>query len=189
MPSKPVIHEPNLSHIFNLFSLFLSYPSFSADYITKGGCINRKFHLLPSLSSCCSETQTLSEVHSIKPLHFLQHTYAALSSHAPIEGRNVCTPLFSISILSPYISCSINTYRGLTVRHSSDYLIRSSVVSDCLKPHELQHTRLPRPSPSPGVYSNSYPLSQWCHPTISSSVVPFSSYLQSFPASGSLLMS
>ena len=64
-----------------------------------------------------------------------------------------------------------------------------SVVSDSLRPHELQHNRPPCPSPIPGVYSNSSPLSQWCHPTISSSVVPFSSWLQSFPASGSFQMS
>ena len=59
-----------------------------------------------------------------------------------------------------------------------------SVVSDSLWPHGLQHARPPCPSPTPGVYSNSCPLSQWCHPTIWSSVVPFS-HLQSFPASGS----
>ena len=53
----------------------------------------------------------------------------------------------------------------------------------------LQHTRPPCPLPTPGVYSNSCPLSQWCHPTISSSVVPFSSHLQSFPATGSFQMS
>ena len=53
----------------------------------------------------------------------------------------------------------------------------------------LQHSRPPCPSPTPRVYSNSYPLSRWCHPAISSSVVPFSSYLQSFPASGSFPMS
>ena len=58
-----------------------------------------------------------------------------------------------------------------------------SVVSDSWRPHGLQHDRLPCPSPAPGVCSNSCPLSQWCHPTISSSVVPFSSHLQSFPAS------
>ena len=52
-----------------------------------------------------------------------------------------------------------------------------------------KHTRLPYLSPSPGAYSNSYPLSQWCHPTISSSVLPFTSCLQSFPALGSFLMS
>ena len=60
-----------------------------------------------------------------------------------------------------------------------------SVVSDSLWPHGPQHARPPCPSPAPGVYSNPCPLSQWHHPAISSSVVPFSSCLQSFPASGS----
>ena len=64
-----------------------------------------------------------------------------------------------------------------------------SVMSYSLWPHGLQHARLPCPSPTPGVYSNSCPLSLWCHPTISSSVVPFSSPLQSFPASESFQMS
>ena len=59
-----------------------------------------------------------------------------------------------------------------------------SVVSDSLQPHGPQHARPPCPSPTPRVYSNSSPLSQWCHPTISSSVIPFSSCPQSFPASG-----
>ena len=63
----------------------------------------------------------------------------------------------------------------------------SSVVSDSLRPHGLQHTRPPCPPPTPGVYSNSCPLSQWCHPTISSSVI--SSHLQSFLPSRSLLVS
>ena len=62
-------------------------------------------------------------------------------------------------------------------------------MSDSLQPHALQHARLPYPLPTPRAYSNSCPLSQWCHPTISSSVVPFSSCLQSFPASGSFPMS
>ena len=57
-----------------------------------------------------------------------------------------------------------------------------SVVSDSLRPHEPQHTRTPCPSPTPRVYPNSCPLNQWCHPTISSSVLRFSSRLQSFPA-------
>ena len=64
-----------------------------------------------------------------------------------------------------------------------------SVVSNSLPPHGLQHNRLPCPSPTPRVYSNSCPLSQWCHSTILSSVVPFSSRLQSFRASGSFQMS
>ena len=64
-----------------------------------------------------------------------------------------------------------------------------SVMSDSLQPHELQHTRPPCPSPTPRIYPNSCPLSLWCHPIISSSVVPFSSCPQSFPASGSFQMS
>ena len=64
-----------------------------------------------------------------------------------------------------------------------------SVVSDSLWPHESQHARSPCPSPTPGVYSNSCSSSQWCHPTISSSVIPFSSCPQTLPASGSFPMS
>ena len=63
------------------------------------------------------------------------------------------------------------------------------VVCDSLWPHRLQHARFPCPSPSPGVCSNSCPLSQWCHPTVSSSVLPFSSCLQFFSASGSFPVS
>ena len=64
-----------------------------------------------------------------------------------------------------------------------------SVMFDSLRPHGLQHTRLPCPSPTPGACSNSCPLSRWCHPTISSSVILFSSCHQSFPASGSFPVS
>ena len=62
-------------------------------------------------------------------------------------------------------------------------------MSKPLQPHGLQHARLPYPSPTPRAYSNSCPLSRWCHPTISSSVVPFSSCFQTFSASGSFPMS
>ena len=71
----------------------------------------------------------------------------------------------------------------------SSFRFSRSVVSDSLRPHELQHARPPCPSPTPGVYSNSCPSSRWCHPAISSSVVPFSSCPQSFPASWSFPMS
>ena len=64
-----------------------------------------------------------------------------------------------------------------------------SVVSNSLQPHELQHARSPCPSPTPGVHPNPCPLSQWCHPAISSSVIPFSSFPQSLPASESFPMS
>ena len=82
----------------------------------------------------------------------------------------------------------VRVYRNLAAIHLSVSVHYScSVVSDSLWPHRLQHTRLP--CPTPRAYSNSCPLSWWCHPTISSSVVPFSSCLQSFPASGSFQMS
>jgi len=71
----------------------------------------------------------------------------------------------------------------------SSVQLSHSVVSDSLWPHESQHTRPPCPSPTPGVHSNSRPSSRWCHPAISSSVVPFSSCPQSLPASESFPMS
>ena len=80
----------------------------------------------------------------------------------------------------------INTI--ISVQFSS-FQFTHSVLSDSLRPHGLQHARPPCPSPTLRVYSNSCPLSRWCHPTISSSVVPFSSCLQSFPTSGSFQMS
>ena len=71
----------------------------------------------------------------------------------------------------------------------SSFQFSRSVMSDSLQPHGLQHTRPPCPSPIPRVYSNPCPLSQWCHPTSSSFVIPFSSRLQSFPVSGSFPVS
>ena len=76
-----------------------------------------------------------------------------------------------------------------TIFQFSSVQFNLSALSDSLWPHGLQHFRPSSPSPTPRVYSNSCPLSWWCRPTISSSVVPFSSYLQSFPASGSFQMS
>ena len=72
--------------------------------------------------------------------------------------------------------------------HTSSVQFSHSVVSDSLQPHGLQHTRPSYPSPTPTAYSNSCPLGQWCNPAISSFVIPFSSHLQSFPASGSFQM-
>ena len=78
---------------------------------------------------------------------------------------------------------------GTIFTHFSSVPFSRSVVSDSLRPHELQHARPPCPSPTPGVYSNLCPSSWWCHPAISSSVIPFSSCPQSLPASGSFPMS
>ena len=83
----------------------------------------------------------------------------------------------------PSASCSM-----LLLAHSS-VQFSCSVVSDSLRPHESQHTRPPCPSPTPWVHSDSCPSSQWCHPAISSSVVPFSSCPRSLPASKSFPMS
>ena len=87
-------------------------------------------------------------------------------------------------MLSFLILCHFSCEQGLLL-----LLFSCSVMSDYLWPHGLQHARLPCPSPPLRLCSHSCPMSQWCHPTISSSIVPFSSWLQSFPASGSFLMS
>ena len=76
----------------------------------------------------------------------------------------------------------------LMISSFSSVQFSRSVVSDFLQPHEPQHTRHPCPSPTPGVHPNPCPLCQWCHPTIPSSVIPFSSCPQSLPASGSFQM-
>ena len=98
--------------------------------------------------------------------------------------ENFCFP-----VVGPY-----SHYKLLKTAFAVSYQFSSvqfshSVVSDSLLPHGPQHTRPPCPSPTPRVYPNSCPLSQWCHPTISFSVGPFSSCLQSFPASGCFQMS
>ena len=89
-----------------------------------------------------------------------------------------------IAFLLTFVS-STERVRSMKVR----LLVFCQVVTNSLWPHEIQHTRLLCLSPSPRVCSNSCPSSQWCHPTISSSVIPFSSHLQSFPASGYFPMS
>ena len=91
-----------------------------------------------------------------------------------------------LGIFECHRQCSISSsgYMGVSVQFSS---VAQSYPT--LQPHEPQHTRPPCPSPTPGVHPNSCPSSQWCHPAISSSVIPCSSCLQSFPASGSFQMS
>ena len=98
-----------------------------------------------------------------------------------------------------YSSCSFMNWqqwktkpRVLSIDHQAVFIsveFSRLVMFDSLRPHEPQHARPPCPSPTPGVYPNSCPLSQWCHSTISSSVIPFTSSPQSFPASGSFQMS
>ena len=93
----------------------------------------------------------------------------------------------------PYLCLLVGDLQMLTLILFTNFSISvqfsRSVVSDTLRSHELQHTRSPRPSPTPGVYPNSCPLSQWCHPTITPSVIPFSTCPQSYPALESFQMS
>ena len=93
--------------------------------------------------------------------------------------------MISLSVLTDS-STMIDNIRRMSQFSSVQF--SHSVMSDSLQPHGLQHARLPCPSPTPGAYSNSCPSSQWCHPTISCSVIPFSSCPQSLPASGSFPM-
>ena len=97
-------------------------------------------------------------------IHFLSHSLLLIVSPHGGRGERALWALFSVQF-------------------------SRSVMSDSLWPHGLQHTRPPCPSPTPRAYTNSCPSSQWCHPTISSSVIPFSSCFQSFLASGSFQMS
>ena len=98
-------------------------------------------------------------------------------------GGEVCTPLQLLLDETSTIKCT-----HLRQKFSSLQFSRS-VVSYSLGPHESQHARPPCPSPTPRVHSDSRPSSPWCHPAISSSIFPFSSHLQSFPASGPFQMS
>ena len=111
--------------------------------------------------------------------------------HGVRKRRLVRASTSSLSTLSLLLHikllCSGSSNAQLSLKLSVQ--ISCSVMSNSLWPHELQHARPPCPSPTPGVHSNSCPLSQWCHPAISSSVVPFSSCPQSLPTSESFPMS
>ena len=127
--------------------------------------------------------------------HYWAHTHKA-SKEDPYENATLfLSPHFPeiLSLLSLAFSSAI-IFPSVITHHSlfplTEDSVRSiqfsrSVVSNSLQPHESQHARPPCPSPTPRVYSNSHPSSWWCHPAISSSVVPFSSCPQSLPASGS----
>ena len=111
----------------------------------------------------------------------LMDSFAILKLLSFIMSHVLCLLLFSLPDEINSIKC--------TVKEVLLLLFSCSVVSDSWQPHGLQHARLPWPSPSPGACSNSCLLSWWCHPTISSSVVSFSSHLQCFPAIVFFLMS
>ena len=126
---------------------------------------------------------------------YLSHTEG--HTHCLSSFNETPSPNKGYSSLESYTSGGYSTFWSLTVSASliTWWLTRTSVqfscsvVSNSLWPHGLQGARLPCPSPTPGACSDSCPSSQWCHSTISSSVIPFSSCLQSFPASGSFPVS
>ena len=103
----------------------------------------------------------------------------------PVGDQDLPKVLFKRTL--PLLSCSV--VDGSLASQFSSVQFSCSIVSDSLWPHEPQHARPPCPSPTPGVHSNPCPSSRWCHPTVSSSVIPFPSCPQSFPASGSFQMS
>ena len=144
-------------------------------------------HLSALTLSACSSSGTVSVLSSVLMMIIAGHLHMDLSSLSPLVQSYP-----RASRISSRISPLRQSERGMAsmvhaVSHSVQF--SRSVMSDSLRPHGLQHARLPSPSPAPGVYSNSCPLSRRCHPTISSSKVLFSSCLQSFPASGSFQMS
>ena len=147
----------------------------------------------PALSSFSEDTEYFSFSRKIPSYHFASHSYTL----APAPGW--VTVLIASSFVS--FSCSWTSYIWnhmvyfcsanfcyLSILFYTSVLI-SVAQSNSLQPHGLQHARLPCPSPIPIVYSNSCPSSRWCHLAVSSSVIPFSSCLQSFPASGSFPVS
>ena len=114
--------------------------------------------------------------------HFSQMVPIDLSSwHSSLSRECAVQITVSLVILNPSVRALFPLFFSYLL------LFNCSVMPNSLQHHGMQHARLPCPSPSPGACSNSCLLSQWCHPTILSSVIPFSSYLQSFPASGPFL--
>ena len=121
-------------------------------------------------------------------LYFDEYQISISSANCTLNHRWSSELLiFSLKHSSPTVF--LKAAPGSSTFQISSIQFGHSVMSDSLWPHGLQHARLPYPSPTPGACSNSCSLSKWCHLTISSSVVPFSYCLQSFPASGSFPMS
>ena len=136
------------------------------------------------------------------PPDFQYHTLVAepktghlVKAWPVLSGKGGWSMFLTWLIIDPLLSARAYLQWGVTSSKHTQFFVTSSiqfsrsVISNSLPPHRLQHARLPCLSPTPGACSNSCPSRRWWHPTISSSVVPFSSCLWSFPASGSFQMS
>ena len=113
----------------------------------------------------------------------IQLGFQRKQGYIPTKPIRACTLFYQFGL------CNHSGAAGGVITKNTHLLFSRSVMSNSLWPHGVQRTRLPCPWPTPRVYSNSCPLIQWCHPAISSSVVPFSSCLQPFPESESFTMS
>ena len=156
-------------------------------------------------TSICPYTSTLDSISDL-PVSDLDHTgqsFVMTQINGPfllagkVDDQVHCSKLYYGKIVFPSV-LSFKVTLHVAILHPPSifslhpYILSQfscSVVSDSLRAHESQHARPPCPSPTPGVHSDSRPSSQWCHPAISSSVVPFSSCPQSLPASESFPMS
>ena len=133
--------------------------------------------------------QSLLQHHSSK-VPILQHSaffMVQLSHPYMTTGKTIALILWEK--VNFFMHCLLEVVAELPLFTEGSVQFSRSVMSNSLRPHELQHARPPCPSPTPGVHSDSRPSGQWCHPAISSSVIPFSSCPQSFPASESFPMS
>ena len=158
--------RPQMTHWYQISSLQI--------------CEERNFYCLshPNFSMCYSSPRKVTETLTIVLQgQVLESEYHSLNLNTTVyqQWEIICLSFLILKM------CIVTT-------SASSVQFSCSVMSDSLWPHELQHIRSPCPSPAPRVHPNPCPLSQWCHPTISSSVVPFSSCPQSFPASGSFQM-
>ena len=148
-------------------------------------------HTLTHTTHMHVHTHTYTHTHTLTHLYTYAHTLTRVHTHTRSRTHGLklwSTASFHQLSLSSYPHCTFHPHfspKGFmngspAPRTPFSVPFSPSVVSDSLQPHGLQHTRPPCPSPTPGVYPNSYPLSRGCHPTISSSVLPFSSRFQSF---------
>ena len=130
----------------------------------------------------CVPSLPASPVHGISQARILESVAIPFS-----RGSSQPRARIHVSCISRWVLCLWATREAQLTTYSCCCWVTQSCPT--LLPHRLKHARLFCPSPSPGVFSDSCPLNPWCHPTITSSVIPFSYFLQSFPASGSFPMS